>query len=101
MYAIVGITGTPVIDPDSGTLYVDTKLASGPAHKLHALDITTGNEKFGGPVTISAGSLAPPGAPAPGLLLLNGVVYVGLGSHCDLGSYHGFVLGTMPPTLRK
>ena len=52
---IVGITGTPVIDLSSGTLYVDTKLAAGPAHKLHALDITTGNEKFGGPVTISAG----------------------------------------------
>ena len=57
---IVGITGTPVIDADSGTLYVETKLAAGPAHQLHALDITTGNEKFGGPVTV-----APPPASMP------------------------------------
>jgi len=91
---IVGITGTPVIDLTSGTLYVDTKLNSGPAHKLHALDITTGNEKFGGPVTISAsGFSATIEHQRPGLLLLNGVVYLCFGSHCDQDSYHGFVLG--------
>jgi hypothetical protein len=91
---VVGITGTPVIDLSSGTLYVDTKLASGPAQKLHALDITTGSEKFGGPVTISASSFsATVEHQRPGLLLLNGVVYLSFGSHCDNGSYHGFVLG--------
>jgi hypothetical protein len=91
---VVGITGTPVIDLSSGTLYVDTKLEPGPAHKLHALDITTGNEKFGGPMTISAGSFsASLEHQRPGLLLLNGVVYVALGSHCDNGAYHGYVLG--------
>jgi len=91
---IVGISGTPVIDLSSGTLYVDTKLASGPAQKLHALDITTGAEKFGGPVTISATDFtASLEHQRPGLLLLNGVVYLGFGSHCDSGSYHGFVLG--------
>lgn len=91
---VVGITGTPVIDLSSGTLYVDTKLASGPAHKLHALDITTGNEKFGGPVTIATNSVfnATLEHQRPGLVLLNGLIYVGLGSHCDQGSYHGFVL---------
>jgi PQQ enzyme repeat len=90
----VGITGTPVIDPSSGTLYVDTKLAAGPAHKLHALDITTGSEKFGGPVTITNTSFsASLEHQRPGLLLLNGVVYLGFGSHCDQGSYHGFLLG--------
>jgi PQQ-like domain len=90
---VVGITGTPVIDLGSGTLYVDTKLLSGPTHKLHALDITTGNEKFGGPVTIAATSFsAAVEHQRPGLLLLNGVVYVCFGSHCDSGSYHGFVL---------
>jgi hypothetical protein len=95
---VVGITGTPVIDLSSGTLYVDTALSAGPAHELHALDITTGNEKFGGPVTISAsGFSATYDAQRPGLLLLNGVVYVGFGSHCDHqptnGTYHGLVLG--------
>jgi hypothetical protein len=95
---VVGITGTPVIDLSSGTLYVDTKLSAGPTHKLHALDITTGNEKFGGPVIISASSFnAMYEHQRPGLLLLNGVVYVCFGSHCDDqpsgGTYHGFVLG--------
>ncbi len=91
---IVGITGTPVIDLSSGTLYVDTKLAAGPAQKLHALDIATGNEKFGGPVTIAAANFsASVEHQRPGLLLLNGVVYLGFGSHCDQGSYHGFLLG--------
>src|SRR5215472_4902155 len=32
---VVGITGTPVIDLDSGTMYLDTALGAGPAHKLH------------------------------------------------------------------
>jgi len=91
---VVGITGTPVIDPGSGTLYVDTKLAAGPAHKLHALDISTGNEKFGGPVTISAtGFSATLEHQRPGLALVSGIVYLAFGSHCDQGSYHGFVLG--------
>ena len=91
---VVGITGTPVIDLRSGTLYVDTKLAAGPAHKLHGLDLTTGSEKFGGPVTIAASSFsADVQEQRPGLLLLNGIVYVAYGSHCDQGSYHGFVLG--------
>jgi len=91
---VVGITGTPVIDLDSGTLYVDTKLAAGPAQKLHALDITTGQEKFGGPVTIAAANFtASVQHQRPGLVLWNGVVYLGFGSHCDQGSYHGFLIG--------
>ncbi len=91
---VVGITGTPVFDLSSGTLYVDTKLAAGPAHELHALDIATGNEKFGGPVTIAASNFsASLQHQRPGLLLLNGVVYLCFGSHCDEGSYHGFILG--------
>lgn len=90
---VVGITGTPVIDPDSGTLYVDTKLAN-PYHKLHALDITTGNEKFGGPVTITNTSFAASiEHQRPGLLLLSNVVYLCFGSHCDQLSYHGFIMG--------
>jgi hypothetical protein len=91
---VVGITGTAVIDLSSGTLYVDTKLAAGPAQTLHALELTTGHEKLGGPVSIAASAFsASIQHQRPGLLLLNGVVYISFGSHCDQGSYHGFVLG--------
>src|SRR5262249_46395985 len=70
---------------------------------LHAMDVTTGAEKFGGPVEITAGVQVSEGGTVtfdpfvqlnrPGLLLLNGVVYIGFGSQGDRGTYHGWVLG--------
>jgi hypothetical protein len=54
----VGVTGTPVIDPTAGILYVVSKSmnAAGTSfyQRLHAIDITTGAEKPGSPVTIAA-----------------------------------------------
>ena len=52
----IGITGTPTIDQASNTLYVVAKTKEGSSYvqRLHALDITNGAEKFGGPVVISA-----------------------------------------------
>ncbi len=115
----MGITGTPVIDATSGTLYVvaNTKEYQGRSHayvyRLHALDIATGAEKFGGPVVISA---SVPGTgdggttdvldplrhlQRPGLLLVNGVVYIAFGSHGDVGTYHGWLLGYDATTLQQ
>jgi hypothetical protein len=114
----VGITGTPVIDPSSGTLYVIAKtLERGVVMQhLHALDIRTGKEKFGGPVAIdssievpgsgdgSAGGHVPFNATTQnqrsGLLLLGGVVYAAWAAHNDMGPYHGWVIGFDAHTLQ-
>ncbi|MBU6410382.1 MAG: hypothetical protein KGR98_08335, partial [Verrucomicrobia bacterium] len=104
----IGITGTPVIDTGSGTLYVDARtLISGAyAHHLHALDLATGAEKFGGPVTISASANGHTFDPhrqhqRPGLLLLNGIVYLAYGSDCDTPTYWGWLLGYNATTLQR
>lgn len=87
----VGILGTPVIDSSTNTLYVDAKVANSGSyyHYLNALDVTTGLEKFGGPVEITAtvGTLTFPAKnllQRPGLLESNGAIYIGFGSNgCD------------------
>jgi chitodextrinase len=117
----IGITGTPVIDQNSGTLYVVAKTKEGSGgnasyvQRLHALDITTGAEKAGSPVVLQAtvpgsGSGSSGGQLAfnslrenqrPGLLLSNGVIYVGFASHGDILPYHGWVLGYNASTLQQ
>src|SRR5215469_7433714 len=102
-----GITGTPVIDTSTNTLYAAAApLANnGTSYlkKLHALDITTGAERPGSPIVISA-SVTVPGQSAvtfntqwefqrPGLLLHNGTVYIGFGAHCDNPGWRGWILG--------
>ncbi len=78
--------------------------------RLHALDITTGAEEFGGPTEIHAtypGSGAEntflPGqhVERPGLLIVNGVVYTSWGSHCDGGPYASWVIGYNETTLAQ
>ena len=120
-YSEVGIAGTPVIDPASGTVYVEasTKEVTGGTtnyvQRLHALDITTGAEKFGGPVVIQAsvpgtGDGAQGGMIAfsalhqgqrPGLLLNSGVIYMGFGSHADAPIFFGWLMGYNATNLQQ
>jgi hypothetical protein len=106
----VGITPTPVIDRQSGTLYVlaRTKESQGMlrsskyVHRLHALAITNGAEKFGGPVEIQAdGFDGLRELPRAALLLANGQVYLTWASSCDIGPYHGWVMAYDARTLKQ
>ena len=113
----VGITGTPVIDPSTGTLYVVSATLEGSTfvQRLHALDVTSGAEKFGAPIVINAsvpgtGNGSVDGTlqfdpewenQRPGLLLLNGIVYIGYASHGDNGPWHGWILGYNAQTLQQ
>ena len=54
---VLGITSTPVIDVTTNTLYVLADISTGPSFYLHALDITSGAEKFGGPVQVTGSVL--------------------------------------------
>ena len=115
----IGITGTPVIDPSTNTLYVValTKLNTHLIQRLHALDIATGAERPGSPVAITA---SVPGTGdgffsasttvqfngdfyknRAGLLLLNGVVYTTWASHCDSLSYHGWIIAYSAKDLHQ
>ena len=111
IYPQVGITSTPVIDANSGTLYVlaATKENGTYVQRLHALDVASGAEKFGGPVPIQAtvsgtgwGSVGGKVSFDPlrenqraALLLSQGVVYIAWASHGMeyTFEYHGWVMG--------
>jgi outer membrane protein assembly factor BamB len=113
----IGITSTPVIDRSAGAhgviyLVAMSRDASGNYHqRLHALDVTTGAELFGGPMEIAAVYPASGGGSntfAPGnyeeragLLLLNGVVYTTWTSHCDFSPYTGWVIAYNSSTLAQ
>jgi regulation of enolase protein 1 (concanavalin A-like superfamily) len=100
----MNIAGTPVIDANTNTLYVVSLSPSGTSFvdHLHALDLSTGAEKFGGPVTITAPEfVALNQNQRPALLLANGNVYIGYSSHCDQGTYHGFLIGYNASTLQQ
>ena len=100
----IGILGTPAID--NGTLYVVAETAEQNAtvfpHRLHALDIATGQEKFGGPVVISDPNLPPAHKlQRPGLTVANGSVYVSFGSLGDKAPYKGLIFAFDNTTLAQ
>jgi Carbohydrate binding module (family 35) len=104
-----GVTGTPVIDPSSGTMYLVTANFSSSgvySNSLHALDISTGAEKFGGPKVISATVNGVTFDPQRnhqriGLLLQGGNVYMGWSSHNDCTPYSGWIMGYNASTLAQ
>jgi hypothetical protein len=104
----VGVTSTPVIDVASGTMFVVTRkwttrgAPDDGVNFLHAVDLANGDERPGSPVRIQAQDPINSALQydsrvqrqRPGLLLLNGVVYLAFGTFsCDGGPYHGWVLG--------
>jgi len=100
----MGIIGTPVIDRQTGTLYVVALTRAGGSfiQRLHALDIATGADVPDSPVTIIAKDFDPlMQNQRPGLLLSHGVVYIGYASHCDKEPYHGFLMGYDAKSLRQ
>jgi hypothetical protein len=113
VYPEIGITSTPVIDPTTNTIYVEAKTketvgtgcsTGSPCyvHRLHALNILTGAEKFGGPVVISAsGFNSQRHFNRPALLLLNGMVYIAFGSHGDNCNWQGWIFGYNAATLAQ
>lgn len=117
----LGVTATPVIDRASGpngTIYVAAMSKDGGGHyfqRLHALDLTSGLEEFGGPVDVS-GSYPGTGDNSmmgnvifdpkqyferTGLLLTGGVLYTTWASHCDSPPFTGWVIGYDESTLAQ
>ncbi len=101
-----GITGTPVVDPATGTAYLVTKsYVSGDSgatqFEMHALSVSTGLERPDWPVVISGPAANDPNSvfspdmlvQRPALLLVNGVVYAAFGGFCDLYPYQGWIAG--------
>ena len=112
LYPDVGITATPVIDVNANTMFVAAKTKEGSSikpeyfYRLHAMSMQTG-EEVQPPVEIH-GSVAGTAADAkngrivfdpflqlnrPGLLLVDGMLYVAFGSHGELGPFHGWIFG--------
>src|SRR5437879_3336311 len=114
----IGITATPVIDRSRNAIYVVamSKDASGTYfQRIHALDLTTGAELFGGPKNITA---TYPGAgdnssggnvifdpkqykERPGLLQINGTIYTTWSSHCDIRPYTSWVMAFSADALAQ
>jgi hypothetical protein len=114
----IGVTGTPVIDAATKTMYLVSKsIDSGNSFhiRLHALNLIDGSERFSGPVNVgtsvtgngagSTGGIVPFDLrmehQRSGLALANGVVYVSWAAHEDADPYHGWLIGYNANTLAQ
>ena len=117
---LIGITGTPVIDPVAGTLYVDVfsgnvTNTTACLHRIHALKIADGTEQPYSPVVVAAsvpgtGVDSSNGVVAfrpnqhmnrPAMTLAGGMLFVGYGSYGDTDPYHGWVIGFNAANLEQ
>ena len=100
----IGITSTPVIDINSGIIYVCANSKDRSAsyhHRLHALNIMSGVESIN-PVEVTASNFVPLfHLQRPALLLNNGTVYLAFGSHGDHNTYQGWIMGYDSATLTQ
>jgi hypothetical protein len=120
IYPWIGITSTPVIDLISSTIYVVTHNKwdrDKYTFELHALELQTGAEKFGGPVEINATipclhsnydcrdhkMVFDPRMHfnRPGLLLSRNILYIAFGGQGDKDFYHGWLMSYGAKTLRQ
>ena len=107
----VGIESTPVIDLSSNTLYLvarTTEVSGSTTNyiaRLHAIDITNGSEKFGGPVAIQTSSLHTFDSlhqnQRSSLALANGMVLFSWASHEDLNVWYGWIMAYNAQTLQQ
>ncbi|MGA9868686.1 MAG: hypothetical protein WBQ75_19850, partial [Acetobacteraceae bacterium] len=95
----VGITGTPVIDPEDGTLYVDAMVGGhdGPRHLVFGLSLADGAVLKGWPVPVEARTDAAQFVPdmqnqRGALALVGRRLIVPYGSFQDCGTYRGWVV---------
>jgi len=112
-YTEFGIQGTPVIDTTKNAIYIEaiTKENGNYVHRLHALDLGTGAELFGGPTVIAASVEINGGTytfidkyqqARPGLLLQDGIVYIGYGGPgCNVKTENGWVMAYDGTTLQQ
>ena len=99
----IGVTGTPIIDPATRTIYLDAMIhgVSGAQHQVHALDAATGIDRAGWPVDLNATArsggttfLSSVQHQRAALALIAGSVFVPFGGHFgDCGGYHGWIVG--------
>ena len=114
----IGITSTPVIDRSRNAIYLIAMSKDGNGNyyqRLHALDLTTGKERFGGPATIQAtypgtGENSSNGKlvfdpkqykERPGLLQIGGTIYTMWSSHCDFRPYTSWIMAYSADTLAQ